>query len=269
LHILLEIIYICATLSYSILKAVSDDDLFVVISAITWLISSVLITYYINVQKEFIMNRKTAFVLALLMIFIQVASTFAATSFMMTASVPLATTVDIVASKIPLSSTVAIAAPTFMAAAAPTAIYPTTANLDFGTLAFDSPNGIWLPASYFAIDVSNNGPGAPTVTITYADDLTPAYQAHGLGHKVTADFMKLVWTSASTPANEFPIPGHPKTALYNMGTKVIDKTLLAGGWLRVYVGISDGKSGNPAEPFTNADQPGDYTGKLTITAVAG
>lgn len=183
---------------------------------------------------------------------------WAATTFTVRAVVPTATSVNITASTVPA------AGGTF------TPVSGTT--LAFGTMYFDNviPSGetvapnIWRAPNYFAIDVANAGAGSPNVTLVYAEGSKPATQVHGLGWKTIADFKKV--TGAGTKTTDATIAGHSAKALKDVTSEHILPTDLIGGWLRVYVGIADGATGAPGEPFTNADQPGTYTGTLTVSA---
>lgn len=183
---------------------------------------------------------------------------WAATTFTISAVIPTATSVNITAASVPA------AGGTF------TAI--TGSTLAFGTMTFDStvpaggttaPN-IWRAPNYFAIDVANNGAGAPNVTVTYAEGSKPTNQTNGLGYKGTMDFKKV--TGSGTTTTDNVLAAHSKKALKDVANEHITPAELAGGWLRLYIGLADGSTGAPGEAFTNADQPGTYTGTVTITA---
>ena len=89
-------------------------------------------------------------------------------SFLVSASVPLATGVTITASQVD-SATNAF-----------TTVAGTT--LSFDPMTYDTTNNIYLPNHYFAIDVGAvGGAGAPDVTVTYVEGANPNGATNGLG----------------------------------------------------------------------------------------
>lgn len=143
-------------------------------------------------------------------------------------------------------------------------------SLNFGTLTFNTTNGIWVPAVYFAIDVGvTGGTGTPRVTFNYGGQVNPPGQTTGLNVKATATFVRV--TGATGSQTETPLAAHPRQLLRDIVGEEVTPAEIAGGFLRTYVGIYTG--GNAAidaaggVPFINTDQPGTYQGTLTITAV--
>jgi hypothetical protein len=135
----------------------------------------------------------------------------------------------------------------------------TGSALTFGTLTFDSMYKIWRAPNFFAIDVANVGPGAPSVTISYTDATT-----RGLGNKASITLKKMTYVGANNNS-ETEVLSQRKLNSIAGGTSVSSSTL-SGGWLRIYTGLNDGANITAGDPFTNADAPGDYTGTLTVSA---
>ena len=178
------------------------------------------------------------------------------TKFDITATVPAATGINIVATQVN---------------SADNKFGAQVSKLDFNPLTFNSENSVWLPDHYFAIDVGTvNGSGTPAVSVSYGSEAVPTGQAKGLGSKSTATFVKI--TGATGSQTETALASHgPKKLLKALTTaENITSAEIAGGFLRVYVGIyPGGDSGINAaggEPFINSDKPGNYTGVLTLTA---
>ena len=188
-------------------------------------------------------------------LFVSAGSLLAATAFTVRAVVPAATSVNITASSV-----------------TGTTWTSQGTTLAFGTMTYVTtvvngvPSSIWRAPNYFAVDVANAGAGSPNVTVVYADVAMPVGQVHGLGYKGTIDFKKVVLNAITGATTETAISGHVKKALRSVASENVLPALTAGGWLRLYVGLADGAVGTVGEPFTAADQPGTYTGTLTITA---
>lgn len=143
----------------------------------------------------------------------------------------------------------------------------TTTALSFDPLIYKPTLGVWLPDVYFAIDVGTTGGGGGTdVKVNYTEGANPNAPGHGLGWKSTATFMKVVGTT------ETQISGHPKKKLIDVVNENILPAEIAGGYLRMYLGIvSKDKNAtipdpSDSEPFTNVDKPGTYDGEFKVTA---
>ncbi len=175
-----------------------------------------------------------------------------AVTYTLTAVVPAATGVNMTVNRVTLATDAWSAV--------------TGTALGFSSLVFDNTLKIWKAPDYFAIDVANSGAGSPNVTVTYAEGSKPGTQTKGLGYKATATFKKVVYVSATVKPTESDITGHTAKALKDVVNENVTSAQTAGGWLRLYVGLSTGEVGKPGEPFTNADQPGVYTGTVTVTA---
>jgi hypothetical protein len=149
---------------------------------------------------------------------------------------------------------------------------PVGTALDFNPLIFNTTSKIWLPDHYFAIDVGTTGGGGSTdTTVTYEEGSNPnsTSTGHGLGWKSTATFMKVVGST------ETGLSGHgPKKMLKDLSGERILPAEVAGGYLRIYVGVvsKDPKATfldpDASEPFTNVDMHGTYNGTLRVTATA-
>lgn len=176
--------------------------------------------------------------------------------FLVSATIPPASGVSIVATEVDAASN------TFG---------PAVTELDFDPMAFNSQLGIWLPNHFFAVDVGvTGGAGSVDVTVTYAEGAKPVGQAHGLGFKTTATFVKVTGPQNNQTETELAAHGPKKLLKDIAGGEHITGPELLGGFLRVFVGIFPGDDqsiiGAGGETFTNADKPGDYDGTLTITA---
>lgn len=152
-----------------------------------------------------------------------------------------------------------------------------TSDLQF----YDKENGVdvnvWRGKHYYAIDFNpvsgtQSAPGNyQNVTFAYSSESNPTGQAAGtgLGEKGTITLVKTILNSTTGKTEDTKIIAK---ALKDVGTiSGIDQTKVNGGWFRVYLGLYPGAASGSADevanakPFTNADQPGKYTGKLTIS----
>lgn len=150
-------------------------------------------------------------------------------------------------------------------------------TLNFGSLTYDSENGIYLPGHYYVLEVApQGGSGLPSVTATYTEGANPndSVSKNGLGWKATATFLKTVWVGPGPgDTQESPLSTHgPKKLLKDLssGEQILDSEL-TGGWLRIYVGVvskdpdADYPDPGNAEVFSNSDMPGAYDGTLHIS----
>jgi hypothetical protein len=138
-------------------------------------------------------------------------------------------------------------------------VWTTATSIGFGTLVWDTVNKIFLPDSYFAVDISveDNTTTAWTVTHTRA---SLASGANNINNKVNVSFNK---QTDSTTATELQ-----KVSFANSNNIAYTKAQLAGGWLRIYYGVGTGEAGKDAAGVTpiGLDTPaGTYTGSVTIT----
>ncbi|MDP2654294.1 MAG: hypothetical protein Q8Q08_09710 [Candidatus Omnitrophota bacterium] len=150
-------------------------------------------------------------------------------------------------------------------------------TLDFGTLQYDAQNGIYRPSVFFYVDVTGTGgAGNPDVTATYTETVAgnpnSVLGKNGLGKKGTATFTKVTFGALPADTVVTGLQSHgPKKTLSNVN-ETINETELAGGILRIYLGLADLNSQatfvdpSDAEVFTNTDQPGDYFGTLLVSA---
>lgn len=154
-------------------------------------------------------------------------------------------------------------------------------SLDFGPLTYFSgidpvtskSFSLFLPACFYAIDVgyAYGGSGSISqISVVYTEGATP--QAHGLGWKATATFVKKALDSSGTELDDVLLP-EGKQLLKDVNESFSLSTL-GGGWLRLYVGVSTkDPTASPADPaeaetFGPADVPGDYNGTLEIIGIA-
>ena len=144
-----------------------------------------------------------------------------------------------------------------------------TTDLDFGQLSLDTTNNIFLPAYYWVIDVGANGAGMPNLQFSYTDTANPngaLNNGTGLGGHGTIAYSEVV-TNANGSQTVNLIRGEALQQANTSGG--ISNTDYPNGFLRISVGVATGDStlqeGN-ATPFTATDQPGNYSGTVTITA---
>jgi len=138
-------------------------------------------------------------------------------------------------------------------------VWTTASSISFGTLIWDKINNIFLPTSYYAVDigVTDNSGTAWTVTHTRA---SLANGANNLNGKVNVSFNK---QTSATVATELQ-----KLSFGNSNSIAYTKAQLTGGWLRIYYGVGTGETGKDASGVTpiGLDTPaGTYTGSVTIT----
>ncbi len=144
-----------------------------------------------------------------------------------------------------------------------------TFNLDFQTLTLDTVNGIFIPSFFWVVDVGSNGAGFPDVQFAYTDTANPnggLNNGTGLGGRGTIAYAEVVTNTNGTQTVNL-IRGESLDDANTSGG--IDETDYANGFLRFSVGIATGDpslSEGSATPFTAADQPGTYSGTLTVTA---
>ena len=143
-----------------------------------------------------------------------------------------------------------------------------TTNLNF-KMSLNSKLGIYLPATFFAIDVApTGGAGTPDVLVDYVDTNNPnaAIGKNGLAKKGVASVA--IVTGGPTPADQKETTLLNKT-LGDINGTTVTSAKISGGFMRLYLGIV---TGDPAttpsggEVFTNSDNPGSYEGTLTLTA---
>ena len=139
-------------------------------------------------------------------------------------------------------------------------VWTPATSISFGTLVWDTVNHIFLPASYFAVDigVTDNSGTAWTVTHTRA---SLAGQGTNLNNKVNVSFNKQTSDTVGTELQ--------KVSFGNSQSIAYTKAQLSGGWLRIYYGVG---TGDPAKPDTPGVTPigldtpaGTYNGTVTIT----
>lgn len=210
---------------------------------------------------------KKLFLLTVLAVALSASAAFAA-AFPITATIPAATTVNYV---------VSVVTPPATSGGNPVFASHPNLSLNFATagtgMTYSAANGIWTGSRFFAIDlapVTAAGVPAPgtygTIDFSYSANVVPSGQAaaEGLNKRATLTAVKVVGTT-ETELRKGAI-GNTFASLSN--------TDVAGGFLRVYVGLATGQTitgtSTPlipgSVPFTNADKPGTYTGTLTITA---
>ena len=200
------------------------------------------------------MKTKLSLILIGLFLLFQAGTVWAAvTTFTVSATVPAATGVSISVNSVNATSNVFTTLPTG------------TTALSFDPMAFNTTTLVYVPSVYYALNFSvSGGGGNPDVTFTYNEGTNPNGTTKGLGTKASATFVQ------ETSSGETTLSAHPKKALINVSSEHVAYTELASGaYLRVYLGVCTGGTGDPTgcSPFTNSDAPGTYTGSLVATAV--
>ncbi len=205
-------------------------------------------------KKEGSIMKRVSMIMAAMMATVLIASSacFAQSSsktYVLSATVPAATGISIIANKV---------------IGEDWTLVPGT-DLAFGNLVYDPDYQIWVANHYFAIDVAGSGgAGNPTTTFTYTNGSNPnapGSPANGLGYKTGATFVK------ATTQGEVGI--YEKRVLQRVAGLSVGPEQLTGGWLRAYIGILDGDPETmpfDGQAFTNADQPGIYSGTLLVSA---
>lgn len=201
-------------------------------------------------------SRIAAIALAVLLIGVPV---FAQVSFFINANLPASNTASFAVSRV-------LVGPPLTFQPQPAG----TVNLNFGTLALDPVNGIFVtsPAHYWVIDVGSNGAGMPDILADYTDTASPngaLNNGEGLGGRANFNYAEIVTNpDLSQTTNDIAT-----VALDDVQSLAIPETAFSDGFLRMSVGLATGDPAGPttdATPFTAADQPGAYTGTLTVTA---
>jgi hypothetical protein len=195
-----------------------------------------------------------------LFLFGQAVTSWAATTFTVSATVPVATGISIAVSSVNSTTNVFTTLPAG------------TTALSFDPMTFNTTNGIYLPNHYFALDFgTTGGAGTPDVTLTYNEGTNPNGTTNGLGFKTVATFAKEVVGSGGATTETITSLG--KMRLIDLVGTHEPFTAISPGFLRIYLGIWTGNPSavppDPAsgQPFTNGDAPGTYTGSLVVTAV--
>ena len=134
---------------------------------------------------------------------------------------------------------------------------------DFGTLEYDGQNHVWYAPSYFYITVAAIQGVSPNVKVSYKEGANPnGNLSHALGAKTVITFTRLTATGQQNL-----MAAHPAQPLRDIGAVTVTPAELGGDSLNIALGIYTGfpvVAG--AEPFTNTDVPGPYTGTLTVTS---
>ncbi|MFA6129858.1 MAG: hypothetical protein WC731_02615 [Candidatus Omnitrophota bacterium] len=139
-------------------------------------------------------------------------------------------------------------------------VWTTASTISFGTLTWDSINKIFLPASYYAVDVGVTDNSGTVWTLTHTRVSLQKDATNNLNGKVNVSFNKQTSSTVSTELAKYSF-GNSQNIAYT-------KTQLSGGWLRIYYGIGTGEAGKDATGVTpiGLDTPaGTYIGSVTIT----
>jgi len=146
------------------------------------------------------------------------------------------------------------------------------AALNFDPMTLNTGTGVFEPNHFYTIDArtGNDGAGDPQVTVTYVEGAKPPNQTNGLGFKSTAAFTKVTLAGDGVTEIVTDLAGHgPKKLLKDISGELVTAVELAGGFLRLFVGVYLGDDAAidiaGGEPFTAADRPGTYDGTLTLT----
>ena len=139
-------------------------------------------------------------------------------------------------------------------------VWTTASSISFGTLVWDSVNSIFLPDSYYAVDIGVLDNSGNAWTVTHSRQ-SLANGANNLNDKVNVSFNKQTTKDTGIELSKF--------SFGNSNSKAFTKAQLTSGWLRVYYGIG---TGNPLKPDASGVTPigldtpaGTYNGSITIT----
>jgi hypothetical protein len=208
------------------------------------------------------MKTKMSIVLAGLFVMLQAGTVWASiTTFTVSATVPTATGVSITVASVNSATNVF------------TTLASGTTALSFDPMTLNTTNNIYLPNKFYALNFGvSNGAGTPDVSVTYTEGANPNGATNGLGFKSTATFAKEVVSTTGATTETLLTAHGPKKRLIDLAAEHVTFTELAGGFLRIYLGVWTGSTVAPADPvngkpFSNADAPGAYTGSLVVTAV--
>lgn len=134
---------------------------------------------------------------------------------------------------------------------------PNQTAIAFGTLTWDSINSIFLPASYYAVDIGVVDNTGTAWTVTHTRN-SLANGTNNIDNKVNVSFNKQTSDTASTLLQ--------KVSFGNSNSIAYTKAQLTGGWLRIYYGIGTGSGDATGVTPIGLDTPaGTYTGSVTIT----
>jgi hypothetical protein len=138
--------------------------------------------------------------------------------------------------------------------------WATATSISFGTLVWNTTNKIFLPDSYYAVDVGVTDNSGTVWTLTHTRT-SIAGNGSNLDNKINVSFNKQTSSTASTELQ--------KVSYANSQSIAYTKTQLSGGWLRIYYGIG---TGDPTKPDAAGVTPigidtpaGTYSGTVTIT----
>lgn len=150
-------------------------------------------------------------------------------------------------------------------------------DLEHKTFSNPDPNGApfqaFLAKHYFSVDMSyiyqgTGGANINQITVQYTEGEMPSGQIHGLGYKASIAFVRkaMISKTAEKPETEADTIG--KYLLKDItGGRTVLLSSLAGGWLRLYIGIvSDPEKLGiiDAEVFSPGDVSGKYSGTIVI-----
>ncbi|MDD5120490.1 MAG: hypothetical protein PHR84_04195 [Candidatus Omnitrophica bacterium] len=140
-------------------------------------------------------------------------------------------------------------------------VWTSATAISFGTLVWDTVNKIFLPSSYFAVDIGVTDNSGTAWTVTHTRTSLARSAGGNLDNKVNVSFVKQTSSTASTDLQ--------KVSFGNSQSIGYTKAQLAGGWLRIYYGIG---TGDPTKPDAPGVTPigldtaaGTYNGTVTIT----
>lgn len=205
------------------------------------------------------MKIKLSLILGGLFFLFQVGEAWAtATTFTVSATVPTATGVSIGVSSVHATTN------------AFTTLAVGTTALSFDPMTFDTTTNLYAPHVYYALNfLVLGGGGATDVTVTYHEGSNPNGTTNGFGFKATATFAKEVVALGGGIIETLLTAHGPKKKLIDLNAEHVTSTELAGGFLRMYLGVCSGSTIDPTgcHPFSNLDAPGTYTGSLVVTTV--
>ncbi|MBF0511697.1 MAG: hypothetical protein HQL13_05130 [Candidatus Omnitrophica bacterium] len=129
-----------------------------------------------------------------------------------------------------------------------------------------------MPSTNYSITITSAGNGTITTNFQYVEGTNQNATGHGLGIKTSIAVEKNTYTGPSTAPSQTQL-------LYSRLADItggVSEQFGTGSWFVVYVGVCTGnqlaKNGtvdpSGCEPFSGADNVGQYTGEIIVTTTA-
>jgi len=130
--------------------------------------------------------------------------------------------------------------------------------IDFGTLNFDSVNGIFLPTVYYSVDIGVVNNTGSVWTLTHTANSIKKDATNNLDSNVNVTFVKQADKDTGGTLR--------KVSYANSNSVATTSTELGTGWLRIYYGIGSGSGDATGVTPIGINKPaGIYSGSVVIT----